>query len=162
MLPSVRLIFISMATGWIKLAAKPQASKSSCEKMEYSKEQLDRIWEKGIPVNGYEPSIIRKDACGAWILRDSYESEDSDYCWEVDHICPKAFLLAKGVDESLIDSEDNLRPLNRKNSLSKSTDYPNYKAVTVADGEGNVDCEKNFSVNSNVQEKLAILFGFSK
>lgn len=129
--------------------------------MEFSKEQLDRIWKKGVIVEGYDPSIIRKDACGAWILRQAYGAEDSEYCWEVDHIYPKACLVAKGIDEKLIDSVDNLRPLNRKNNLSKSLSYPLYKAVVVADGDVNVECEKVFSVNSDVQKKLSSLFGFS-
>lgn len=127
--------------------------------MEYSKVQLDRIWNKGIKVEGYNPEIIRKDACGAWILRDSYGQEDSDYCWVVDHIYPQSRLEAKGIDPILIDSEVNLRPFNRKNNISKGDDYPDYKSVIVSMGDRNVRCEKYFAINGEVQKVLSNLFG---
>lgn len=130
--------------------------------MEYTKDQLDRIWSKGIAIDGYDSSIIRQDACGAWILRDSFGQVDSDYCWEVDHIYPKSLLIERGVEESFIDNEKNLRPLNRKNNISKSSDYPIYRGVTIADGEVNVECEKLFSVNSDVQAELDSFFGLLK
>lgn len=127
--------------------------------MEYTKEQLDKIWRKGVPVEGYNPDIIRQDACGAWILRESYGHEDSDYCWEVDHICPQSLLQNKGVDEEHINRMENLRPLNRQNNISKAGDYPNYKAVFVANGDQNTECDKRFTVNREVQSELATLYG---
>ena len=130
--------------------------------MSYSDEQVDSIWKKGIVVEGYDPNIIRQDACGAWILRSSFGQADSEYCWEVDHICPKSFLLKMGIAENLIDDLKNLRPLNRKNNISKASDYPSYRAVVIADGEVNVDCEKYFTVNRAVQAEINSLYGFSE
>lgn len=130
--------------------------------MEYTREQLDAIWARGIPVDGYDPNIIRHDACGAWILRSSYNEEGSEYGWEVDHICPKALLSKRGIEDALIDNEENLRPLHWKNNRSKSADYPDYTVVTVADGEKNVDCKKVFTVNSDVQSRLSALFGLER
>ena len=127
--------------------------------MEYTKEQLDAIWRKGIVVDGYDPDFIRKDACGAWILRNSYGNLDSDYCWDVDHICPQAVLEKMGIGEEQINNIRNLRPINHKNNLSKASDYPNYRAVTIADGEKNVDCEKSFTVNRQVQAELVSFLG---
>ncbi len=130
--------------------------------MDYSKELLDRIWGKGIPVEGYNPNIIRKDACGAWILRNSYELDDSDYCWVVDHIFPLTLLKQNYINESEINLFDNLRPLNKKNYISKANDYPNYKAVIIAEGDKNISCDKLFTVNKELQQKLSILFGLNK
>ena len=127
--------------------------------MDYTKEQLEDIWRKGVPVEGYNPAIIRQDACGAWILKESYGQEDSDYCWEVDHICPQSILESKGIDKSQIERIENLRPLNRRNKISKACDYPSYEAVFVAQGEQNVECEKRFTVNREVQAELSSLYG---
>lgn len=127
--------------------------------MEYTREQLDEIWSKGLPVEGYDPKIIRKDACGAWILRESFGHEDSDYCWEVDHICPQSVLKSKGVSDEMINRMENLRPLNRQNYISKADNFPNYKAVLVANGDQNVECDKRFTVNRDVQSELSSLYG---
>ena len=37
-------------------------------------------------MDGYDPTLFRKDACGAWIIRDKYGDSDSIYGWQIDHI----------------------------------------------------------------------------
>ena len=36
------------------------------------KERLDVIWNKGQVVKGYNEKCYRKDACGAWMIREKY------------------------------------------------------------------------------------------
>ena len=120
---------------------------------------LDKIWSKGQIVDGYDSAKIRKDACGAWILRDQYGQSGSRYGWEIDHIVPQKVLQEKGVTLSKIDDIQNLRPLNIGNNLSKSDSYPDYMAKIRADKEMNVEDNRYFSVNASLQAELKQLFG---
>ncbi len=120
---------------------------------------LDKIWSKGQIVEGYDSAKIRKDACGAWILRDQYGQPESRYGWEIDHIVPQKVLQEKGVSQNKIDDIHNLRPLNIGNNLSKSDSYPDYMAKIRADKEMNVEDNRYFSVNASLQAELKQLFG---
>lgn len=120
---------------------------------------LEKIWLKGQPVDGYDSDKIRKDACGAWMLRDQYGKDDSSYGWVIDHIVPQKFLKERGVSDEKIDNLQNLRPLNIGNNLSKSDSYPDYVAKIKAVQEKNVEDERYFSVNASLQEDLKQLFG---
>lgn len=126
--------------------------------MNYTKSFLDTIWEKGIIVDNYDSKIVRKDACGAWIIRDLFGDKDSSYGWEVDHIVPKSLLEKRGYEDEEIDAIENLRPLNCANNNSKSDSYPSYKAVLIAKGESNISCDKTFVINQETQQKLQELF----
>ena len=124
-------------------------------KMEqYSKEQLDVIWAKGIIVEGWKPEMVRKDAAGAWMLRDKYGDHDSIFGWDVDHIYPQKKLQDFNVPQSLIDNDVNLRPMQWENNISKSDDYPDYKSVVVAENTTNNKENKYLTVNEQVQKLL--------
>lgn len=125
--------------------------------MEYSKELKDEIWEKGIPVDGYDPKIVRKDACGAWIIRDLYGDKETLFGWEIDHIFPESKLIELGKSDKASDMI-NLRPLNVTNNTSKSDSYPEYKATLTSEGEKNVECNKFYVVNRSLQEELTKYF----
>ena len=68
------------------------------------------VWNKAKIAPGYDPNRVRKDACGALIVRERY-GMTSDYGWEVDHVVPVA---AGGGDEL-----SNLQPLQWENNRSK-------------------------------------------
>jgi hypothetical protein len=96
--------------------------------MTVSEDLLQRVWEKGDAIN-FDSEIWRKDLCGAWISKIRHGDRNSDYGWEIDHINPDG-----GDDPS------NLRPLQWKNSLEKSTGP--LKCPVTADGNRNVERQR--------------------
>ena len=77
--------------------------------MSYDLQTFRNVCEKGTPVQGNDPNVFRKDACGAWIKYSEYGNRSSKYGWEIDHISP-------GGPDIL----SNLRPLHWKNNVAKS------------------------------------------
>ncbi len=77
-----------------------------------SKEVIQHVWNKGYVVPGVDPSLRRKDICGAWIDRNEYGNRESNTGWEIDHIRA----VANGGSDELT----NLRPLHWNNNLRKS------------------------------------------
>lgn len=126
--------------------------------MEYTEELKQRIWGKGTIVEGYAPESVRKDACGAWIVYDCFNDRDNPFGWEIDHIYPECKLKEKGISQDLIDREENLRPLNWRNNVSKGSDYPSYTATVKADNDRNKLVERALFVNAIIQERLKTLF----
>jgi 5-methylcytosine-specific restriction endonuclease McrA len=118
--------------------------------MEISDDIKHILWEKARKVDGYDAKSFRKDDCGAWIAWEKYGLSDNQFGWVVDHIYPKAL----GGDDSI----ENLRPLQYKNNVSKSDDFPSYTASIVADGNKNIDKIRVLKVNMATREKLAKLY----
>ncbi|MDE6380186.1 MAG: HNH endonuclease [Muribaculaceae bacterium] len=110
---------------------------------------LERIWNKATEIEGLNPMIYRKDACGALIMRDKYGLENP-FGWVIDHIFP----VNRGGDDNF----DNLRPLHWRNNQNKDDDYPSYTAVLKYNGNENVVDERNLTVNAKTRQKLKILY----
>lgn len=126
--------------------------------MAWSEEQIQSAWDRATIVEGYDKNRFRKDACGAWIIRDKYDDKDSLYGWQIDHIAPQALLEEKGFSQDMIDNPINLRALQHENNNSKSDDYPSYTAVVTSEGTKNVKIWKFLVVNSKKQEALKELY----
>ena len=77
--------------------------------MNYTKEEIDAVWEKGTVPAGNESTGFRKDACKAWISKNKYGDRNSKYGWEIDHINPNGSGRL-----------DNLQPLHWENNVAKS------------------------------------------
>ena len=111
-----------------------------------TEETIEQVWNRATIVENYDPTSIRKDACGAWILRSQYGNRSSMFGWEIDHVYPKAL---GGGDEF-----DNLRAMQWENNDSKGTDYPNYTAKVQAEGAKNVYQEVQYTVNEDLRTRL--------
>ena len=126
--------------------------------MAWTEEQIQGVWNRASVVDGYDKNRFRKDACGAWIIRNKYGDKDSLYGWEIDHIVPKALLEENGFSQEAIDNPMNLRALQHDNNNSKSDDYPSYTAVVTSDGTENVSVMKFLEVNEKKQASLNKLY----
>lgn len=71
-----------------------------------------QVWNKGVPIAGYDINIWRRDKCGQTIQFSEHGNRDSIYGWEVDHINP--------VNNGGMDNLDNLQPLYWDNNAKKS------------------------------------------
>jgi hypothetical protein len=116
----------------------------------WTEDIIQQVWEKGLVEEGFDKTKYRKDACGAWIMRDKYGNVNHNYGWEIDHIYPKAL----GGNDNFV----NLRPLHIRNNKSKGDNYPDYKAAIESDGTKNVSVDKSLTVNEQLQLKLREIF----
>lgn len=112
---------------------------------------IEPVWRKGRIVEGYDPNTIRKDACGAWIVKDKYGDSDNLYGWEIDYVYP----ISLGGGDDMI----NLRPLNCLNKRSKGNDFPSYISDITADGESNILKRRSLKVNESLRNKLVKKYG---
>ena len=120
----------------------------------FTEEQRIAVWQKAQIVEGLDPSMYRKDACGAWMVWDKYGVQDNMYGWEIDHIVPRSLLQEKGYMPSEIDSLINLRALQHQNNTSKGDDYPSYTAIVTAEPNRNVERMQNLTVNEKLRNQL--------
>lgn len=134
---------------------------------QFTEELLNKIWEKGLKDDKYDPDFVRKDACGAWMIKERYNDRSSSFGWEVDHIYPESKLRDMNVPQQRIDDICNLRPLNWNNNVSKGSDYPHYqskiKAGVFTDEKGqindvNVVSEDEKEIKDEIQSQIKELF----
>ncbi len=91
--------------------------------MFYSKDLVKKVWEKAVPVKGYNPGEIRKDPGGAWIMRDKYGDTNSEYGWQIDVIMPKG--SAEDFEIS------NLQPVQWENHSCKLAGDPHFPVTSM-------------------------------
>lgn len=117
----------------------------------FSNEIIEKVWEAGLIIEGVSKDLIRKDACGAFIMKDHYGNHSSDFGWEIDLIVPEII----GGDASL----ENLRPLQWQNHDSKGNDYPVYFAVKKGQVSKNITVSRQLTVNAKLQKALNSKYG---
>ena len=128
--------------------------------MIFTEDQIQMAWSRATVVEGFDRNRYRKDACGAWIMRNKYGDIDSMYGWVIDHIVPQSLLKELGFDEKMINNPLNLRALQHANNMSKSDDYPSYTAVVTSEGVENVKVMTFLEVNKKKQDILKKLYNF--
>ena len=82
----------------------------------FSKEVIDRIWNKGKIAPEYDSSIWRWDSYKTLIRYSDFGKIHAKYGWEIDHIKP--------VTKGGTDDPGNLQPLSWKNNRLKGDTYP--------------------------------------
>lgn len=110
---------------------------------------IQTVWNKAGRMEGFDPEMYRKDACGALIMRDKYGKENP-FGWEIDHIYP----VSMGGDDQM----DNLRALHYKNNKSKRDDYPSYTSLVTFNGKENIEQPKSLTVNEKSRKRIAQLY----
>lgn len=118
--------------------------------MTFSDDIIEKVWQTARAVDGIDARMVRKDPCGAWIVRDKYGMADNEYGWEIDHIYP----LALGGD----DNPQNLRAMNCANNRSKGDSYPSYIVAMTAEGQINVPVRRVLKVNRAKREVLEAIY----
>jgi 5-methylcytosine-specific restriction endonuclease McrA len=83
--------------------------------MSFSENIIQQVWNRGTPVEPNDPSVWRKDDCGAWMNRPHHGNRTSQYGWEIDHIVP----LSNGGTDDIT----NLRPLQWENNAHRQNGY---------------------------------------
>ena len=71
-----------------------------------------QVWKKGFVIPGVTPHVFRRDNYGYLMRYEDYGNINSEYGWEIDHICP----VARGGTDAL----GNLQPLYWENNRKKS------------------------------------------
>lgn len=82
----------------------------------FTEATIDAVWRKAQEVLYVDPSVERRDRCGARILRSHYGDTSKRTGWEIDHIKP---VSAGGGDDL-----PNLQPLQWENNRSKGDMWP--------------------------------------
>lgn len=113
---------------------------------------INKVWEKTSLVEGFDSNMIRKDSCGALILKSEYGNHNSKFGWEIDHVYP----LSKGGT----DDPRNLRAMQWENNIAKGDDFPIYNGVVKAGGNDNIYEDTQFKINEKLLEELKELYHF--
>lgn len=126
----------------------------------FSDAQIEKIWRKGLTLDGWNSDEYRLDAAGAMMVK-SHRGKDDSYDWEIDHVLSKKKMKELGIPEEEWDNDDNLRPFNAKNNNRKSDDYPTYTRALVFDEDKkqNVPSEIEKVVNEDVQRAINKCYG---
>jgi len=91
----------------------------------FSQAPIDAVWDKAQIVSGNDPTVLRKDACDAWLKRSLYgNTSENGMGWEIDHIVP--------VSQGGRDDLSNLQPLQWQNNRRKGDNYPNWDCLIHA------------------------------
>lgn len=98
----------------------------------FSSEQIQTVWEKGIPIAGFDKNVYRYDSCGGIMKRDMFGMTNSplNMGWEIDHVKPKN----KGGS----DDADNLQPLHWENNRGKADNFPQWECSVTSSHAKNV------------------------
>jgi hypothetical protein len=79
---------------------------------------LDAVWQQGRVMPDADPEHWRQDSCGAWMRREHFGREDSDFGWKLEKISPGEAA-----------TPENLRPFNVRNHYDIANHRPHCLAT---------------------------------
>jgi hypothetical protein len=91
--------------------------------MEFDEKAVQAVWEKGRTLNNTDSTEWRKDECGAWIKRNQYGNQASEFGWKIEPIAP-------GNPQT----PENLRPYQHENTFNTASGQQQCRVT--ADREG--------------------------
>lgn len=115
----------------------------------FSQDIINKVWEKGFSIDGYDAAKFRQDTCGAWMQKNKYGTEEN-LGWGIDHVYPSS----KGGKDDL----ENLRPMNWQNNRSKADNYPSYQCAIKSNGNKNVKSDETRVIHESIQETLKVKY----
>ncbi|MDE7402279.1 MAG: HNH endonuclease [Muribaculaceae bacterium] len=118
-----------------------------------TEQDIKRIWEKGIKIEGLDPDLYRKDVAGALMIFTKFNDHTDEYGWSIDHIYP----IAMGGDDNPV----NLRPMHIENIRSKGSDFPVYFRVRKMDGTRNIIQRGQCRIGTKLLETIKTLYGYN-
>jgi hypothetical protein len=77
--------------------------------MAFSEELIQQVWETARGMTELSPEVWRRDECGAWIRREHYGHEHSEFGWKILNVSPgepdvpanlRSFHHANGYDRA--------------------------------------------------------------
>ena len=89
---------------------------------------IEAVWTHGRVMPEADAAHWRQDTCGAWIRREHFEREDSDFGWRMARVSPGG-----------ADSAENLRPFNLANDYDIADGRPHCRLTA---DRANVPAEK--------------------
>jgi hypothetical protein len=98
-------------------------------------ELIEAVWAHGRVMPEADGAQWRVDACGAWMLRQDFGREDSDFGWKLESITP-------GGEQTV----DSLRPFHWRNGYDIANRRPHCR---VSADRSNVPAEKRATPPSN-------------
>lgn len=78
--------------------------------MKLTKDIVHKVWKKGRATADQDPTVWRKDECGAWIKYEHYGSEKSEFAWKI-----------LNVSAGSSSRPESLRPFHRENDFNRNT-----------------------------------------
>ena len=78
--------------------------------MAFTNDIVQTVWDKGRAMPDWDSTRWRKDRCGAWMRREQYGMESTEFAWKIENISPG------GADEV-----ENLQPFHRANTFNRNT-----------------------------------------
>jgi hypothetical protein len=70
-------------------------------------ELIEAVWLHGRVMPEADPEHWRQDACGAWMRREQFGREDTDFGWKIESVVPGG---AQTADRSSVPAEKYATP----------------------------------------------------
>lgn len=91
--------------------------------MSFDEASIQQVWEKGRLMADRDWNHWRRDECGAWMYREHYGNESSEFGWKIVNV-------STGGNDSI----EHLRPLHHGNHFEQATGQAHCKVTADLEG----------------------------